>query len=73
MNIYRIIKRFIRADDIKVMGRWEINTCRKMINRKIDYSNEDHCGTCGYTNKNKINNVIKNENKKILTEINFLN
>jgi len=27
------------------LGRWKLNQPNK-INLKIDYSNEDHCGTC---------------------------
>jgi len=31
----------------KPLGRWQIDYCDKKINRKIDMSNEDHCGPCG--------------------------
>jgi hypothetical protein len=31
----------------KPLGRWNIETCSKIINHKIDLSNEDHCGPCG--------------------------
>lgn len=31
----------------KVLGRWQLDECNKKINKKIDYSNEDHCGPCG--------------------------
>ena len=34
------------------LGRWYIDYCDKKINRKIDYSNEDHCGPCGQYKKN---------------------
>ena len=34
-----------------VLGRWNIDYCNKKINRKIDLSNEDHCGPCGQYNK----------------------
>jgi hypothetical protein len=33
----------------KILGRWNIETCNKRVDRKIDYSNEDHCGPCGLT------------------------
>ena len=33
----------------KILGRWNIETCKKRVDRKIDYSNEDHCGPCGLT------------------------
>jgi hypothetical protein len=29
------------------LGRWNINYCNNQMNRKIDLSNEDHCGPCG--------------------------
>ena len=29
-----------------ILGRWNIENCTKKINRKVDLSNEDHCGTC---------------------------
>jgi len=29
------------------LGRWSVETCPKVINHKIDLSNEDHCGPCG--------------------------
>ncbi len=32
---------------IRPLGRWNMETCPKKINNKIDLSNEDHCGPCG--------------------------
>jgi hypothetical protein len=29
------------------LGRWNIDYCNVKIYRKIDMSNEDHCGPCG--------------------------
>ncbi len=50
-----IIKRFIiklvgkkyNYPESKMLGRWNIDYCNSKINRKIDLSNEDHCGPCG--------------------------
>ena len=42
------------------LGRWNIESCNKKLNNKIDLANEDHCGTCGKYLKNKLN---KNEKK----------
>jgi hypothetical protein len=37
-----------------MLGRWKIDYCNVKINRKIDLSNEDHCGPCSqYTLKKK--------------------
>ena len=33
--------------DVRPLGRWQIDYCDKKINRKLDMSNEDHCGPCG--------------------------
>ena len=30
------------------LGRWNIESCTKKMNYKVDRSNEDHCGPCGY-------------------------
>jgi hypothetical protein len=37
-----------------VLGRWNIDYCENIINKKLDLSNEDHCGAC---NNNIINNI----------------
>lgn len=29
-----------------VLGRWEIPSSTKLLHRKIDLANEDHCGCC---------------------------
>jgi hypothetical protein len=37
----------MRNNDIKHLGRWDIVYDSKIINKKIDLSNNDHCGSCG--------------------------
>ena len=50
MKIFsNITKRFTNKEPKKILGRWNIETCNKRVDRKIDYSNEDHCGPCGLT------------------------
>ena len=50
MKIFsNITKRFMLKEPKKILGRWNIETCKKRVDRKIDYSNEDHCGPCGLT------------------------
>jgi hypothetical protein len=44
--------------DKKVLGRWNINYCDK-VKRKVDFSNEDHCGPCG----KKIDLKLREETK----------
>lgn len=49
MRILFEISKFIKIrHTIKPqLGRWNIDDCIKKTNRKIDLSNEDHCGPCG--------------------------
>lgn len=49
------------------IGRWNIEVCNKKIDKKIDLSNEDHCGPCGQYAKTKIDsqhNTAKHCNEK---------
>ena len=51
-----IIKNLIWKNNLpKPLGRWNIESCNKKINNKIDLSNEDHCGPCGQYALDKIN------------------
>jgi hypothetical protein len=36
------------------LGRWS-NDCNIKTNKKIDFANEDHCGPCGSSHKDKVN------------------
>jgi hypothetical protein len=65
--INTILKRFSK-DPPKSLGRWNIDYCNVKIDRKIDLSNEDHCGPCGQYIIEKIN-LIKNEDKKVKPKI----
>ncbi len=48
---------FVNEQASKVLlGRWTIVYCENKINKKIDLSNEDHCGTC---------NIITDQEKDI--------
>ena len=48
MKIFsNITKRLTNKEPKKILGRWNIETCKKRVDRKVDYSNEDHCGPCG--------------------------
>lgn len=61
MKIIKIILKTLGREEKKVLGRWKIEICDKEINKKIDLSNEDHCGTCG---EYILNKVTINENMK---------
>jgi hypothetical protein len=45
--MFSFIKKFIPKDKVKPLGRWRIEKCDVQMNKKIDLSNEDHCGPCG--------------------------
>jgi len=45
--IIKTIKHFIKNEPPRILGRWNIDYCKKKMNKKIDLSNEDHCGPCG--------------------------
>jgi hypothetical protein len=63
--IKSIIQKFVKKE-IKPLGRWNIENCDKRINKKIDFSNEDHCGPCGNNFcLNKKNIKLPKENKNI--------
>ena len=65
-TIISIIKRFVK-DDKKILGRWNIEICDKKTNRKIDLSNEDHCGPCGqYIFPSKQYNLNKSQKSIIV-------
>ena len=51
-NVRNIIQNLLWIkDEKKVLGRWNMETCDRKTNYKIDLSNEDHCGPCGNTSK----------------------
>ena len=47
MKIITKLKQIINTKQSNILlGRWTITYCEKIINKKIDLSNEDHCGSC---------------------------
>ena len=61
--IFSFIKKFISKDIVKPLGRWRIENCNVSLNKKIDLSNEDHCGPCGQYALDKIKkNIISSNN-----------
>jgi hypothetical protein len=52
--IYNLISHNIfKKQQLIPLGRWNVENCIKKINRKIDLSNEDHCGPCGKEKQHK--------------------
>jgi hypothetical protein len=51
---------FPQGIEIKHLGRWNIDRDDSIVNKKIDLSNYDHCGTCGIeTQRSRIQNKTK--------------
>ena len=61
MLIITIIKNILQKSNLKApLGRWNIETCDKKLNNKIDLANQDHCGPCGkYIRIVKLNESVK--------------
>jgi hypothetical protein len=55
------INKFFVKEPVVLLGRWNIVYCQQKINKKIDLSNEDHCGTCNSIQEQK---KFKNDNIK---------
>ena len=57
-TIITILKQFLPKELPKPVGRWRTENCEKQLNRKIELSNEDHCGPCSeYVLKIQKNNT----------------
>ncbi len=70
-----LIKKALRDDIHKPLGRWNIDYCTNQINRKIDFANEDHCGPCGqykYNDNNSQNLNLSLEELEILYNANVI-
>ena len=58
-HFIRLIKNLIPKKIQRPVGRWRIENCNVSMDKKIDLSNEDHCGPCG---EYAIKMVSKNKN-----------
>ena len=60
INKYYKIYKLINGDKKPVqLGRWNMTDLKK-TNIKIDYANEDHCGTCLIIKNDSIDSICKN-------------
>jgi hypothetical protein len=62
-----IIKNLLPKELPKPVGRWNIDYCNIKTNKKVDLSNEDHCGPCGQYALQKLE-INNNNNKEIPVE-----
>lgn len=46
-RILAFLTKYVSKKEPKPLGRWNLDYCTKVIDQKIDLSNEDHCGPCG--------------------------
>jgi hypothetical protein len=67
-SIIDIINGFFKTDTKILLGRWHLNDCNLRVNKKVDLSNEDHCGPCG-----QYNQPLTSSNKKIILDEEFDN
>jgi len=58
-SITTIVKKLLSKNISRPLGRWRIENCNVQMNRKIELSNEDHCGPCGQYLLEKVK--IKND------------
>jgi hypothetical protein len=68
-RIIKFIQMFSVKNEKKVLGRWNIDTCDKKVNSKIDLSNEDHCGPCGQYRIDKIDSSMLLDKKNITIKV----
>jgi len=59
--IISFINKIFSKEIVKPVGRWRIENCNTQLNKKIDLSNEDHCGPCGQYALEKTK-IINNKN-----------
>jgi hypothetical protein len=49
-RILAFFTKHMAKQETKPLGRWNLDYCTKVLDKKIDSSNEDHCGPCGQYN-----------------------
>ena len=54
------LKLFTKSETKLLLGRWNIDNCNKKRNIKIDFSNEDHCGSCSQYRLKRIADIKEN-------------
>jgi len=63
--LQNIITKLKPTEILMPLGRWRTEKCTIQMSKKIDLSNEDHCGPCGQYALEKLKN--KTKSKKIET------
>jgi hypothetical protein len=68
-RIIQILERMSVKNEKKILGRWNLDSCDKKINYKIDLANEDHCGPCGEYRIDKIDSTKLLDKEKITIKV----
>ena len=61
MKYIAFLKQFLPKELPTPLGRWRTEHCPIQMNKKVDLSNEDHCGPCGAYALEKIKHPKKNK------------
>ena len=64
--IINYLSKFVAKEAPRPLGRWSSPSCAIKLDKKIDMSNEDHCGPCGEYAKTTFKSI---DNKGKLTEV----
>lgn len=66
----RFIQGIFKRESLeKPVGRWFRDACEKRTARKIDLSNEDHCGPCGEYAIMKNKDIVEKQLKQVGLQI----
>jgi hypothetical protein len=57
----KLIARVLPRNIPTPVGRWRVEHCEIILDKRVDMSNEDHCGPCGQYAIEKLR-----DNKKIV-------
>lgn len=66
---WKVVKNMIAKPSQPFLGRWKIEQCTEKLNRKIDLSNEDHCGPCGQYATHQLKHSEKEIKIKLIPEL----
>lgn len=64
--IVNYLAKFITKDAPRPLGRWSTEHCAIKLDKKIDMSNEDHCGPCGEYAKTTADSQAKRWSEKVI-------
>jgi hypothetical protein len=66
MSYIRKFFHSLAKQEVRVLGRWNLEKCNIKIYNKVDWANEDHCGVCNeFANQNTKNDIIEYDEEYI--------